>query len=254
MTSSPAVEIRLGALRRGRVRRPVVEGWSTRLPAPSTCGLVGLNGAGKSSLMLALAGALRRRAANPEVIRHDADGTTTRASLAFAPQTAVLPAGMTVEEICALHGLPADTLIARYPGLLLDELAGARAETLSGGQAQALSVALALGARADLTLLDEPLAALDVRRRRGLLDALRDRRGGPAGGVVLLSSQVAADLHEACDRMVVLAGGRMVFDGPTAALTTEEGSTVGGPAGAARLEARLLALAGGPVEPPPPQR
>jgi len=254
MTGSRAVEIRLGAVRRGRVRRPVVEGWSTRLPAPSTCGLVGLNGAGKSSLMLALAGALRRRAAVADVIRHDADGATARASLAIAPQAAVLPAGMTLEEISALHGLSAEALIARYPGLLLHELAGSRAETLSGGQAQALSVALALGADADLTLLDEPLAALDVRRRRGLLDALRDRRGSQAAGVVLLSSQVAADLHEACDRMAVLAGGRMVFDGSTAALTSAGGPTVGGPAGAARLEARLLALAGGPLEPPPPQR
>jgi ABC-type multidrug transport system ATPase subunit len=215
-------------------------------------GVVGLNGAGKSSLMLALGGALRRRAASAEVLRHTTGGGGGAASLALAEQHAALPPRLVLEEICALHAVRADTLFRRYPDLLLDQLAGRMAGTYSGGEAQALCVALALAADADLTLLDEPLAALDVRRRRGLLDALGERRRLRGGGAVLLSSQVATDLHESCDRLSVLAGGRMVFDGPTAALTGAEGAAAGTAEtpGAARLEARLLALAAGPLEPP----
>ena len=74
-----------------------------------------------------------------------------------------------------------------------------------------MGLALALGTRAPVLLLDEPLASLDPLARREFLHVLVDavRADGPTA---LLSSHVITDIEQACDRLIVLGGGRTLLD------------------------------------------
>jgi ABC-2 type transport system ATP-binding protein len=96
----------------------------------------------------------------------------------------------------------------------LDELAipsSAPADELSGGQQAQVGLALALGTRAPVLLLDEPLASLDPLARREFLHVLVD--AARADGITaLLSSHVITDIEQACDHLLVLGGGRVLLD------------------------------------------
>ncbi|HTC86153.1 MAG TPA: ATP-binding cassette domain-containing protein, partial [Candidatus Acidoferrum sp.] len=96
----------------------------------------------------------------------------------------------------------------------LDHLAiplRSRATTLSGGQQAQVMLAVALGTRADVLLLDEPLASLDPLARSEFLTVLRTavREGG---STALLSSHIVTDVEQVCDRLIVLGIGHVVLD------------------------------------------
>jgi ABC-type multidrug transport system ATPase subunit len=232
---SLSVRLVLGAIRRGRtlaLHPGVIE-----LPAGTNVGVIGSNGAGKSTLMHALAGSLRHRAGTVQLV---ADPPTGPAKpVAYTPQVPAFPAWLTAERVVRLYHLELGQLIAAFPGLLLGELRGRRAGTLSVGQRQALSVAISLGLDAPLLLLDEPFAAIDFRRRLGLIDILRARRPRT---LALISSQSGADLLETCDWLLVLREGRCVFNGPVAGLAGAACELVA-------LERNVLALLSAPRRP-----
>lgn len=174
--------------------------------APSGIAMVGINGSGKSSLLMHLADTLVSSHGAASLV---VDGR--RASIAYVPQMPAMPEWLRVEAVARVYGIEFATLRDSMPELYLGELTGARAGALSIGQKQVLSIALALGRHADVTLLDEPFSALDFRRRIGALALLR--RSIERGGWFLLSSQVASDLIASCVRFVVIRDGRYVFNG-----------------------------------------
>lgn len=219
--------IRFPIVRRGQ--RAILEAGEIRAAYPSAVAVVGINGSGKSSLFMHLAGALRSAIRSPATI--DLEGR--RPSLAYVPQSPSLPPWLTARQAATLYGLGYDEMCADLPSLHLGELDGQLCGRLSLGQQQALAVALALGRNAELTMLDEPFSALDFRRRIGALEILRERVTGPRAAAILISSQSAADLAGLCGRYVVLREGRVVFNAPAARLT---------PHGAADVEGRLLEL------------
>ena len=85
---------------------------------------------------------------------------------------------------------------------------------LSGGQQAQLGLALALGTRAPVLLLDEPLASLDPLARREFLGIVADAVAG--GATALIASHIVGDLDGFCDRIIVLASGRVPLDADTA--------------------------------------
>ena len=97
-------------------------------------------------------------------------------------------------------------------------LASQRADSLSGGQQQRVAIARALVQRPSLILADEPIASLDPRNTRIVMDALQ--RINRHYGITVLCNLHSLDLARTyCDRLVGMAGGRVVFDGPAAAFT-----------------------------------
>jgi phosphonate transport system ATP-binding protein len=97
------------------------------------------------------------------------------------------------------------------------ELAGRRAEHLSGGQQQRVAIARALVQEPDIILADEPIASLDPRNTRIVMDALA--RINRDFGITVLCNLHSLDIARAyCDRLVGLSDGRLVFDGPPDAL------------------------------------
>ncbi len=89
------------------------------------------------------------------------------------------------------------------------------ASELSGGQAAQVALALALGTRAEVLLLDEPLASLDPLARREFL-AVVGSANRAEGTTVVLSSHVITDVEQACERVAVLGRGRLLLHEPLA--------------------------------------
>ncbi len=105
----------------------------------------------------------------------------------------------------------------------LDELAGARPRTLSGGQAQRVALARALATEPRLLLLDEPLAALDAGTRLRVRTELR-RHLATFHGARLLVTHDPVDALVLADRLVILEEGRMTQTGTPAEVTARPGS------------------------------
>jgi ABC-2 type transport system ATP-binding protein len=142
------------------------------------------------------------------------DGAAATAKVGYVPQAPSLYRELTVDD----HVLLAVTLRPGFDPALarsrLDQLAiplTSRADELSGGQQAQVGLALALGARAPVLLLDEPLASLDPLARREFLHVLVDAVRAD-GATALLSSHVITDIEQACDRLLVLGGGRKLLD------------------------------------------
>jgi len=97
-------------------------------------------------------------------------------------------------------------------------LAAQRADQLSGGQQQRVAIARALVQEPDIILADEPIASLDPRNTRIVMDALL--RINKHFGITVICNLHSLDLARSyCDRLIGMASGRIVFDGAPATLT-----------------------------------
>lgn len=94
----------------------------------------------------------------------------------------------------------------------ITEIRGRRTNKLSGGQAQRVRFAMALVCDPDLLVLDEPTAGMDVQTRAAFWDAMRGHAG--AGRTVVFATHYLEEADAYADRVVLLAGGRVVADGP----------------------------------------
>ncbi|MET9436232.1 ABC transporter ATP-binding protein [Streptomyces sp. NPDC006551] len=208
MTTDTVLEAR-GLGKRYRGRGWALKDCSFRLPAGRVCAVVGPNGAGKSTLLALAAGLLK-----------PTEGTLhgpAREKLAYVAQDKPLHPQLTVADTLAMgrelnpgrwDAAAAERIVAAGP---LDT--GARVRTLSGGQRTRVALALALGKRSELLLLDEPMADLDPLARHELMGALM-AEAAEHGTTVVMSSHVLSELEGACDHLVLVDGGRVRLDGP----------------------------------------
>ena len=118
-------------------------------------------------------------------------------------------------------GFDLEGATGRITGLGLDPKA--TVSELSGGEQAQLALTIAIGTGADVLLLDEPLAALDPLARRDLLALLRSVSPDTT---ILFASHIVGDLASVCDRLVVLAAGRVAYDAPSVAGTARPRSGV----------------------------
>lgn len=204
---------------RGRRATRALEGCSFRVPAGSVCALVGLNGAGKSTLLRIAAGLARPTGGSVTVL--GATPGTHRGRVGYLDQHQPLYAYLSVADTLAMG---ADLNAARWDaayaaGIVeqggLDPKRGVR--DLSGGERTRVALALALGKRPDLLLLDEPMADLDPLARRELMGLLLSD-AAEHGTSILLSSHIVAELDDACDHLLLLGNGRAHLGGSVEAL------------------------------------
>ncbi|GHH28152.1 ABC transporter ATP-binding protein [Streptomyces lanatus] len=215
MTETAMEAAALGKTFGRRRRKDALDGCAFRLPAGSVCALVGPNGAGKSTLLSLAAGLQKPTDGTLTVLGHAP--AAVRERLAYVAQDKPLHPQLTVD----------DTL--RYgrelnPGRWDDRVAerivdegdldrDARVRTLSGGQRTRVALALALGKRPELLLLDEPMADLDPLARHQLMATLM-ADAAEHGTTVVMSSHVVAELDGACDHLLLLGAGRVRLAGP----------------------------------------
>ena len=190
-------------------------------------GLIGANGAGKSTLMKIACGLVRPTAGEAMVCGAPARSREARRSLGYLAELFRFPGWATALEVLALHQQLAGSSRgqAERDELLelvgLSDAAGRRVEGMSKGMQQRLGLAQALIGEPKLLLLDEPTSALDPAGRRDvrtLLLGLRDR-----GIAVLLNSHLLGELERVCDRVIILAHGRVVAGGRPEELTRAGG-------------------------------
>jgi ABC-2 type transport system ATP-binding protein len=191
-----------------------VDGLSLQIHSGETVALLGPNGAGKTTTVELLLGL-----ANPDqgVVRlfggPPADAVAAGRVGAML-QDAGLPQGAKVAELVDLVRslYPEPFPLAEVLRLAdLEGVAGRRVERLSGGQRQRVRLALAVAGNPQLLVLDEPTAALDVDARRGFWQRVR---GYVAGGrTVLFATHRLEEADAVADRVVVIAGGRLLADG-----------------------------------------
>jgi len=188
------------------------------VPSGSVTALVGPNGAGKTTLIRICMAFERPNGGNVEVDGVDPWKHRSEAlrGVGYVPQTPAVYRGLNVDDHLtmarSLHsGFDAEYARKRLSqlGIPLDQ----RADTLSGGQAAQLGLAIALGTRARVLLLDEPLANLDPLARREFIQVLIDAIKSD-GSTALLSSHIVTDVEEACDRLVILGAGKVLLDCP----------------------------------------
>ncbi|WP_339152536.1 ABC transporter ATP-binding protein [Streptomyces sp. F41] len=198
---------------RGGGARTALDGCSFRLPAGRVCALVGPNGAGKSTL-LSLAAGLARPSAGSLAVLGSADPAAVRGRIAYVPQDKPLYPQLTVADTLWAGG---ELNPARWDADTARRIAAplppeARVRTLSGGQRTRLALALALGKRPELMLLDEPMADLDPLARHELMGALMAETA-EHGTTIVMSSHILTELEGACDFLLFVDGGRVRLGG-----------------------------------------
>ena len=190
--------------------------------------LIGPNGAGKSTLLHALSGLLPASRGRVEVEGRDIARITPleRARLvALLMQTDQVTARLTVEDLVSFGRWPyhkgrpgrGDTEMVAEALAQFDlrDLADRQIDTLSGGQRQRAFVAMAWAQDTPWLLLDEPLAALDPRHVRDLMERLHAMsRPGPGQRSILIVMHDLAATARYADRIVALKGGRILRSGP----------------------------------------
>ncbi|MCP9490576.1 MAG: ABC transporter ATP-binding protein [Solirubrobacteraceae bacterium MAG38_C4-C5] len=180
-------------------------------------GLLGPNGAGKSTLVKITAGLVHATSGSAEVAGAPAGSAAARATLGYLAELFRFPGWCTADELLRLHQRLAGSrgAAAERADLLqlvgLSDAARKPVEQMSKGMQQRLGIAQALVGEPRLVLLDEPTSALDPAGRRavrGLLEELRRR-----GVAVLLNSHLLGEVEQVCDRVAIVAGGRLVAEG-----------------------------------------
>ena len=212
--TAPVLEAR-GLAKRYRRGVWALGGIDLEIPAGGITALVGPNAAGKSTLIKTWVGFERPTRGSVRVAGIDPwkNRSAALAKLGYVPQSPTLYDGLSVDDHLDLArqlrpGFDGDYARARLAQLDIPADQGAR--DLSGGQQAQVALALALGTRAPILLLDEPLASLDPLARREFLHVVTDAVRGDRASA-LLSSHIVTDVEQACDRLIVLGVGRVLL-------------------------------------------
>lgn len=193
-----------------------------RLEAGQVLGLLGVNGAGKSTTLAMIAGALRPDSGVIRLQGYDFSEhpELARPALGWLPETAPLWPELTIREHLNAHGRlrgfsgarldeARDTVLER---LELKDLARRLAGVLSQGQRQRLGLACALLHRPALLVLDEPANALDPVQIVALRALLRELAAD--GTAIILSTHQLPEVTAVCDRVAILHEGVLRHDEP----------------------------------------
>nr|WP_225954329.1 ABC transporter ATP-binding protein [Kibdelosporangium phytohabitans] len=195
-------------------------GWALRemslaIPVNRIVALVGPNGAGKSTLMGLITGLLHPTTGGITVFGDHPTGKGLHPAVSYLAQQKPLYPQFTVAETLTFGARTNPTWDQRYAGYLVEQAAvpmNAKVGTLSGGQRTRVALALALGKRPRLLLLDEPLADLDPLARETVLRTLITE-ARTQGITVVLSSHVLAELEGVCDHLLLLNRGQVLLAG-----------------------------------------
>ncbi|MES2161587.1 MAG: ABC transporter ATP-binding protein [Pseudomonadota bacterium] len=216
----------------------VLQGVDLELQAGECFGLVGVNGAGKTSLIKCLLDFCALDGGAIDIFGQPHSRPSSRQPLGFLPERFTPPYYLTgadfIRYLLTLQGLAYDPAAVRAMLAALDLDPDALKRTVRGyskGMTQKLGLAACLLARKPLYVLDEPMSGLDPKARALLKQQLRHLH--QAGCTLFLTSHMLADVDELCDRMAILHEGRIRFAGSPAECRSRYG--------AANLEQAFLA-------------
>jgi len=192
-----------------------VRGVDVLIAAGETVALLGPNGAGKSTTIDMLLGLSRPDRGRVSLFGMPPTQAVAAGAVGAMLQTGELIRDLSVRELVGMMAslypapLPVDDVIALVE---LRAAAEQRTQKLSGGQAQRVRFATALVGDPELLVLDEPTAGMDVEARRNFWTTMR--RFTEQGKTVLFATHYLEEADAYADRVVLIANGRIVADGP----------------------------------------
>lgn len=211
---SAALELKGVVKSYGKIR--ALDGLDLTIPAGAIFGLVGSNGAGKTTAMAVVAGLLRPAAGRVSLFGEGPFAAERHAGrVSLLPQDSRFPPHARVADLLRfygqLQGLGAGDLENSIGGLLdwvhLTDRRLSPVKTLSHGMNRRLAIAQAFLGSPELVLLDEPLNGLDPVEAARVRDMIRQRRGLQS---VVISSHNLADIEALCDTVAFIEKGRLV--------------------------------------------
>ena len=192
---------------------------------PGITGLLGSNGAGKTTFISVLLGLRSRDAGDLTVLGQDpaTAGIELRSRIGYAPEHHDLPAELAatdlVRHLAEMHLLPRRAAMQRANEALwlvgLGEERFRPVGTMSTGQRQRVKLASAIAHDPEVVLLDEPTDGLDPMQRTEMLDLIR-RIGSEFGMHIIVSSHHLEEVERICDGVVIVEGGEVVHAGTLA--------------------------------------
>jgi ABC-2 type transport system ATP-binding protein len=213
----------------GRLR--AVDGIDLEVAPGEVYGFLGPNGAGKTTTVRMLVTLLRPTGGRASVAGHDVatEPADVRRRIGVALQEAALDLLMTGRELmelqATLHGIPPRAVARRAAELIervgLEQAAGRRVGTYSGGMRRRLDLAMALIHAPQVLFLDEPTTGLDPVSRLTLGEEVRRLRD--EGTTVFLTTQYLEEADQLADRVGIINAGKIVAEGTPAALKAEVG-------------------------------
>ena len=221
MTPAAEMPVRLQGVVKRYGHRTVLDCVSCEVP-PGITGLVGPNGAGKSTLVRAILGLVRLAAGEVRVFGRDPtrDARVVRQLVGVVPEDECAVPGLAAVEMvryaARLSGLPGTEALRRAHEVLDWCDAGQEryrpVETLSIGMRQKVAFAAAIVHDPRMVILDEPTNGLDPIERRAMLGRLTTL-AHDHGKTIFVSTHVLPDVQAICDRVIVLAAGRVRLEG-----------------------------------------
>ncbi len=211
----------------GYANRAVFENLSLRVNAGEIFGLIGVNGAGKTSLMKAALSLIEPDAGSVMIFGVSHRLPESRRQAAYLPENFCPPPSMTgvqfLRLVLGFHNLGLDRTYADGLAQAIDLETGSidrRIAGLSKGMAQKIGLLAAFLTGCPLLILDEPMSGLDPRARIMLKTQMQAYRA--AQKTIFLSSHILTDLEELCDRIAVLHDGKLRFTGAPELLCAQQ--------------------------------
>ena len=219
---------------------PALQDLSFSLEGGHTLGLIGANGAGKSTSIRLLMDFIRPDRGTIRLFDRPAADLRLRNRIGYLPETASFPANLTILDLLRFTGATcgmATRLWQERGERLLHELGiwearRKRLRTYSKGMQQRANFVLALLNDPDLLVLDEPMSGLDPIGRGQIIDLIQRLKA--EGKTILFCSHILGDVDRLVDQLLVLHKGRMLFHGLPGELLTAQGG--------ADIESAFLAL------------
>ncbi len=205
-------------------------------------GLLGVNGAGKTTMLRLLSTVLKPTSGSAEVAGHDVvkEGPLVRAGIGFMSSTTALYGRLTASEMLAyyagLYGMPPDRAAVRIAyvkeKLQLHEFEDRLCDKLSTGQKQRVSIARTILHDPPVLFFDEPTTGLDVVTSQTVMEFIEEVRA--AGKTVIFSTHIMSEAERLCDHIAVIHEGRIRGEGSVEDLKNATGTQT--------LERAFLAL------------
>ena len=225
---SPAIEVRGLDKRFGPIH--AVRNVSFSVSHGEVLGFLGPNGAGKSTTMKMITGFLEPTAGTVLVNGHDVltDPISVKASIGYLPEGAPAYAEMTVirflefvAEIRGFVGAEKQQRIDKVIDLIhLDTVLNQTVDTLSKGFKRRVGVAQALLHDPDVLIMDEPTDGLDPNQKHEVRSLIKEMAANKA---IVISTHILEEVDAVCSRAIIIAAGRILFDGTPAELRAQSG-------------------------------